>query len=62
MKKYIKILFISIVCLTTNLFSQKNNNGKIFDKHPGIDLVASFTKAYIEGDKKNYLQLYPMIS
>ena len=31
--------------------AQKSNNGKIFDEHPGIELMHKFTKAYVAGDK-----------
>ncbi|MAR66924.1 MAG: hypothetical protein CL833_06735, partial [Crocinitomicaceae bacterium] len=30
--------------------AQKHNNGKIFDEHPALDIVAEFTKAYTSGD------------
>ncbi len=30
--------------------AQKHANGKIFDKHPALDIVAEFTKAYTSGD------------
>ena len=30
--------------------AQKSNNGKIFDEHPGIELMHKFTKAYVAGD------------
>ena len=33
-----------------SLNAQKNKNGNLYDKHPGIDLVASFHKAYAAGD------------
>ena len=29
--------------------AQKNKNGTIYDKHPGIELVASFHQAYASG-------------
>jgi hypothetical protein len=32
------------------LWGQKNNNGKVFDKHPAIDIVDQFTAAWISGD------------
>ena len=33
-----------------SLNAQKNKNGTIYDKHPGIELVASFHQAYASGD------------
>ena len=33
-----------------SLNAQKNKNGNLYDKHPGIDLVASFHKTYAAGD------------
>lgn len=32
------------------LWGQKNNNGKVFDKHPATDIVYQFTAAWISGD------------
>ena len=46
MKKLIYLLiFIPLVGM-----SQKHNNGKVYDKHPAIEIVDQFIKAYTTGD------------
>ena len=45
----------NILCLLSFLFvfslnAQKNKNGNLFDKHPGIDLISNFHKATAEGN------------
>ena len=47
MKKFIALIFLFTPLIS---FGQKNENGKIFNKHPGIDLIASFHQAYVTGD------------
>jgi len=44
------ILYLLSFLFVFSLNAQKNKNGNLYDKHPGIDLVASFNKAYAEGD------------
>ena len=44
------ILYLLSFLFVFSLNAQKNKNGNLYDKHPGIDLVASFHKAYAEGD------------
>ena len=51
MKNKIQIAIVVIFVITTSVKAQKNNNGKIFDEHPGIELMHKFTKAYVAGDK-----------
>tara|TARA_X000001036_G_scaffold434852_1_gene474965 strand:+ start:1171 stop:2103 length:933 start_codon:yes stop_codon:yes gene_type:complete len=51
MKNKIQLTIAAILALATAAMSQKNNNGKIFDEHPGIELMHKFTKAYVAGDK-----------
>lgn len=46
MKKFI-FFFLALPMLSV---AQKNNNGKVFDKHPAIDIVNQFTAAWISGD------------
>ena len=41
----------TILMLATAAMAQKKNNGKIFDEHPGIELMHKFTEAYVAGDK-----------
>ena len=51
MKNKIQLIISAILVLATAATAQKNNNGKIFDEHPGIELMHKFTKAYVGGDK-----------
>ena len=44
-----KILLILILFPIIGI-SQKKNNGKVFDKHPAIDIAEKFNKAYEQGD------------
>ncbi|MDA9183406.1 hypothetical protein N9O26_01585 [Flavobacteriaceae bacterium] len=41
------------LCLFASFFinAQKSIGGKIYDKHPSIDVVDAFTKAYVAGDE-----------
>ena len=49
MKKSLLTLPVFFVPLI--LWGQKKaNNGKVFDKHPAIDIVDQFTAAWISGD------------
>ena len=41
---------LALLVLPLILWGQKNNNGKVFDKHPAIDIVDQFTAAWISGD------------
>ena len=45
-----KIIYLLSFLFVFSLNAQKNKNGTIYDKHPGIELVASFHKAYASGD------------
>ena len=45
-----KITFMLIALITFSVSAQKKKNGVIYDKHPGIDLVASFHEAITIGD------------
>jgi len=48
-----KLLFLIAVVFTNSTFSQKkNSNGKIYDKHPAINTVESFTKAFVDGSQE----------
>jgi len=48
-----KLLLIIALVITTSTFAQKkNSNGKIYDKHPAINTVESFTKAFVEGSQE----------
>jgi len=43
-------LLLLLVFVVTGLTAQKNLNGKIYDKHPTIEIVNKFTEAYVSGD------------
>ena len=45
-----KITFMLVALITFSVSAQKKKNGVIYDKHPGIDLVASFHEAITVGD------------
>ena len=47
-----KYIYLTLALLfTLSTFAQKKNiNGKIYDKHPAIDLVDQFTSAFVKGD------------
>ena len=45
-----KKLLLPFLLLPVILLGQKNNNGKVYDKHPAIDIVEQFTEAWISGD------------
>ena len=44
-----KITFMLVALITFSVSAQKKKNGVIYDKHPGIDLVASFHEAITVG-------------
>ena len=45
-----KKLLLAFLLLPVTLMGQKNNNGKVFDKHPAISIVDQFTAAWASGD------------
>ena len=46
MKKLLHIFLL----LPITLLGQKNNNGRVYDKHPAIEIVNQFSEAWITGD------------
>ena len=48
MKKLLSTLLL--LCMIIGVNAQKNTNGVIYDKHPAIDVVESFMKAFVKGD------------
>ena len=52
-----KIIILSILFIPLSSFTQKNNNGKVYDKHPAIDKVNKFTSAWISGDTETLKSL-----
>jgi ketosteroid isomerase-like protein len=44
------ILYLLSFLFVFSLNAQKNKNGNLYDKHPGIDLVSSFHQAVASGD------------
>ena len=52
-----KKLLISFLLVPMVILGQKNNNGKVYDKHPAIDIVDQFTQAWISGDTETLKSL-----
>ena len=52
-----KIIILTLLLIPISSFSQKNNNGKVYDKHPAIDKVNKFTSAWISGDTETLKSL-----
>ncbi|MCH1418324.1 MAG: hypothetical protein L7U68_07240 [Flavobacteriaceae bacterium] len=48
---------LALLMLPLILWGQKNNNGKVFDKHPAIDIVDQFTAAWLSGDTETLKNL-----
>ena len=47
-----KVLLFGMLLSVAAVFGQKKHvNGKIYDAHPGIELVNEFTKAFVAGDE-----------
>lgn len=44
------IIYLISFLFVFSLNAQKNKNGVVFDKHPGIDLVNSFNEAFVAAD------------
>jgi len=45
MKKLFSTLLL--LCMIIGVNAQKNANGVIYDKHPAIDVVENFMKAFV---------------
>ena len=52
-----KIIILTLLLIPISSFTQKNNNGKVYDKHPAIDKVNKFTSAWISGDSETLKSL-----
>lgn len=52
-----KIIILTLLLIPLSSFTQKNNNGKVYDKHPAIDKVNKFTSAWISGDTETLKSL-----
>ena len=52
-----KKLLLSFLLIPMVLVGQKNNNGKVYDKHPAIGIVEQFTDAWISGDTEKLKNL-----
>ena len=52
-----KIIILSFLFIPLSSFTQKNNNGKVYDTHPAIDKVNKFTSAWISGDTETLKSL-----
>ena len=46
-----KFYFLLLLAGSVSVVAQKNSNGKIYDQHPGIELVEKFNKAFIAADE-----------
>lgn len=57
MKKFL-YLFSLLIVLTTSGFSQMEENGKIFIKHPYINVVNNATNAYLTQDFSTLKTIY----
>jgi len=51
-----KLLFI-LILFPISLIAQKNNNGKVYDKHPALDIAEKFGQAWISGDTETLKSL-----
>ena len=53
-----KVLLFGMLLSVAAVFGQKKHvNGKIYDAHPGIELVNEFTKAFVAGDEEKLRSL-----
>ena len=52
-----KIIILTLLLIPLSSFTQKNNNGKVYDKHPAIEKVNKFTSAWISGDTETLKSL-----
>ena len=52
-----KFILLTLLLIPISSFTQKNNNGKVYDKHPAIDKVNKFTSAWISGDSETLKSL-----
>ena len=52
-----KIIILTLLLIPLSSFTQKNNNGKVYDKHPAIEKVDKFTSAWISGDTETLKSL-----
>ena len=52
-----KKIILTLLLIPISSFTQKNNNGKVYDKHPAIDKVNKFTSAWISGDTETLKSL-----
>ena len=52
-----KFILLTLLLIPISSFTQKNNNGKVYDKHPAIDKVNKFTNAWISGDTETLKSL-----
>ena len=55
MKKFVLgVLMLSVMSTSAQ---KKHKNGKIYDQHPGIEIVNEFTKAFVAGDEEKLKSL-----
>jgi len=51
-----KIIFL-LILFPTIIIAQKNNNGKVYDQHPALDIAEKFGQAWISGDAETLKSL-----
>ena len=50
-------MFFLLVLIPAISIAQKNNNGKVYDKHPALDIAEKFGQAWISGDTETLKSL-----
>ncbi|MDA9139918.1 hypothetical protein N9N57_00795 [Flavobacteriaceae bacterium] len=51
-----KLIFL-LILFPTIIIAQKNNNGKVYDQHPALDIAEKFGQAWISGDAETLKSL-----
>jgi ketosteroid isomerase-like protein len=51
------VLGVLMVSVMSTFAQKKHKNGKIYDQHPGIEIVNEFTKAFVAGDEEKLKSL-----
>ena len=51
-----KLIFL-LILFPTIIIAQKNNNGKVYDQHPALDIAEKFGQAWISGDTETLKSL-----
>ena len=51
------VLGVLMLSVMSTFAQKKHKNGKIYDQHPGIEIVNEFTKAFVAGDEEKLKSL-----